>query len=61
MRRQAPEAALGVAAALVLGVLATACAPETGSERWCEAMKEKPAGDWSANEAADFARHCLLR
>ena len=23
-------------------------------------VKEKPKGDWSANEAADFAKHCVL-
>jgi hypothetical protein len=38
----------------------TACAPEVGSEAWCNAMKEKPKGDWSADEAGDFAQHCLL-
>jgi hypothetical protein len=39
---------------------AAACAPEVGSERWCNAMRDKPRGDWSANEALDFTRHCLL-
>lgn len=42
-------------------VLATGCAPEVGSERWCENMKEKPKADWSANEVADFAKHCLFK
>ena len=37
-----------------------ACEPEVGSEAWCNDMKEKPKGDWTANEAADFAKHCLL-
>ncbi len=37
-----------------------ACSPEVGSKAWCEAMKEKPKGDWTANEAADFAKHCLF-
>jgi len=37
------------------------CAPEVGSEKWCAALKEKPKGDWSANEAADFTKHCLLK
>lgn len=37
-----------------------ACAPEVGSERWCTAMRDKPRGDWSANEALDFTRHCLF-
>lgn len=44
----------GVAAWLV------ACAPEVGSPRWCEVMREKPRGDWTANEALDFARNCVL-
>ena len=41
-------------------VFAAACSPEVGSEEWCADMKEKPKGDWSANEAADFAKHCVL-
>ena len=35
------------------------CSP-VGSEGWCNDMKAKPKGDWSANEAADFAKHCVL-
>jgi hypothetical protein len=38
----------------------TACSPEVGSKEWCEDLKAKPKGDWSANEAADFAKHCVL-
>jgi hypothetical protein len=46
---------------MLLGMLSlTACAPEVGSERWCGQMDETPKGDWTANEAADYARHCLL-
>lgn len=41
-------------------VFVCGCAPEVGSERWCEAMREKPRGDWTANEALDFARHCII-
>ncbi len=39
-----------------------ACAPEVGSERWCETMQDKPRGEgeWTMNETAKFARHCLL-
>lgn len=43
---------------LLLGLVA-GCAP-VGSERWCENMKEKPKGDWTANEAADFTKHCIF-
>ena len=48
-------------ALLLTAILAlAACSPEVGSEEWCEDMKEKPKGDWSANEAADFAKNCIL-
>ncbi|WP_428848303.1 DUF3012 domain-containing protein [Shewanella olleyana] len=50
--------ALVSASVLVLGL--TACAPEVGSEAWCKQMKEKPSGDWTANEAADYAKHCVF-
>lgn len=46
-------------AILAIGGL-TACSPEVGSKEWCADLKEKPKGDWSANEAADFAKHCVF-
>lgn len=49
---------LALAVAAIGGL--SACSPEVGSKEWCEALKEKPKGDWSANEAADFAKHCVL-
>lgn len=51
-------AVLSLVAAMGLGV--AACAPEVGSPEWCEQMKEKPKGDWSANEASEFAKNCLM-
>ncbi len=45
---------------VVCAMLLVACAPEVGSEKWCTSMKSKPKGDWTANEAADFAKHCIL-
>jgi len=45
---------------LVLASL-IACTPKVGSDAWCEVMSEKPKGDWTANQAADFAKHCLLK
>jgi hypothetical protein len=36
------------------------CEPEVGSPKWCEAMREKPRGDWTANEALEFARSCVI-
>ena len=47
-------------AGMLLTSLVTACAPEVGSDEWCQDMVDKPKGDWTANEAADFARHCIF-
>jgi hypothetical protein len=47
-------------AALALGMLA-ACEPEVGSKAWCEMMDKKPKGDWTANQAGDYAKSCILR
>ena len=49
---------LGFVAAFGLGV--AACAPEVGSPDWCEQMKEKPKGEWTANEMGEFTKNCLL-
>lgn len=48
-----------LAAGLLISVL-YGCTPETGTDAWCDYMKEKPKGDWTANQAGDFAEHCLL-
>ena len=59
MHRLKSIAAAAALAAFALTPLA-ACSPEVGSKEWCAKMKEKPKGDWSANEATDFAKHCVL-
>ena len=46
---------------LAVSVLLGGCAPEVGSEAWCKKLSEKPKGEWTANETADYARHCLLK
>lgn len=46
--------------AALLALATSACAPKVGSPEWCAAMKEKPTGDWTANEAADFLKHCVV-
>jgi hypothetical protein len=48
----------GVASLLVL---LSGCAPEVGSKAWCAGLDEKAKGDWSANEATDYAKHCLFK
>ncbi|WP_282606745.1 DUF3012 domain-containing protein [Pelagibius sp. Alg239-R121] len=49
-----------LAVLVIVGALTAACSPEVGSEEWCADLKDKPKGDWSANEAKDFAKHCIL-
>jgi hypothetical protein len=49
-----------VAAIALAGTLA-GCSAEIGSDAWCRDMDKKPKDDWSANEAADSAKHCVLR
>lgn len=49
---------------LLMGLLALAmlfgCAPEVGSDAWCQQMKEKPKGEWTADATGNFAKHCLF-
>ena len=44
-----------------IALLLAACAPEVGSEEWCEDMEEKEKGDWSTNEAKEYAKNCVFR
>jgi hypothetical protein len=51
---------LKIAVVLAAFSLAAACSPAVGSKEWCEDMKEKDKGQWTAQEAADFTKNCLL-
>lgn len=57
MIRIARIAAATLSAVFLLG----ACAPEVGSDKWCANLKAKPKGDWSVNEATDYAKHCIFK
>ena len=46
-------------AAAALAAVA-ACSPEVGSKEWCDDLKEKDKAQWTAAEAADFAKHCII-
>jgi hypothetical protein len=37
------------------------CSPEVGSEKWCANIKAKESGSRTANEVADYAKHCILK
>ena len=45
---------------LPVAVMLCACAPEVGSEKWCEDIADTPKGDWSTNDAKAFAKHCVF-
>jgi hypothetical protein len=51
---------LFVCAWCLVAVGLAGCEPDVGSEAWCTQMDDTPKGDWSVNEAADYAKHCLL-
>jgi len=49
---------------LFLSLLLTqliACSAEVGSDEWCANLEQKPKGDWTANEATDYAKHCVFK
>jgi len=45
----------------LIATLLIACTAEIGSDKWCRNISDKPKGDWTANEATDYAKHCLLK
>lgn len=47
-------------ALLASTILMQGCTPEVGSKEWCNDLREKPKGEWTANEAKDFAKHCIF-
>lgn len=47
--------------AVVLALVAAACAPKVGSDAWCKKMHDTPKSDWSANDASAYAKHCIFK
>ena len=47
-------------ATLTLVVLC-GCAPEPGSKAWCDKMADTPKGDWSTNDATEYAKSCVFQ
>ena len=46
-----------ISALTAVVLVAMGCAPEVGSQAWCEDMDGKPKGDWTANEATEYAKN----
>lgn len=49
-----------LSAVLFVAFLVTGCSAEVGSEAWCNDMKETPKGEWTSNQAKDYAKHCIF-
>lgn len=45
----------------ICALLLSACEPEVGSDAWCKKMADTPKGDWSMNDASEFAANCVLK
>ena len=54
---------LALSASMILSmvILLAACSPKVGSKEWCEDMKEKPKGEWTVDETASYAKHCIFK
>ena len=50
-----------VLAVALFSLFLAGCEPEVGSDAWCENMVDKSKGDWTANEATEFARSCVFK
>jgi hypothetical protein len=50
-----------VGVSVIFSLLAVSCSPKVGSESWCKKMDEKAKGDWTANEAASYAKNCIFK
>lgn len=50
-----------IATTAVILLALAGCTPEVGSKAWCELMKKKPEGDWTLNEATEYAKSCIFR
>ena len=37
-----------------------ACTNDPGSEKWCVAQGEMSKSDWTASDAATYAKNCLI-
>ncbi len=54
------KSCMAVVCAALTATTLMACSPEVGSKEWCEDMKQKDKGQWTANEAMDFDKQCVI-
>ena len=46
--------------ALLIALSFASCSAEPGSKAWCDNMKQKEKGKWTADEATTFTKYCLM-
>ena len=51
---------VSLSAVALFAVGVAGCSPKVGSPEWCKQMKEKPKGDWTANEATEYTKNCIM-
>ena len=44
---------------LLASFILVACTADSGSERWCENLKDKPKVEWTAEEVKVFTNYCI--
>jgi len=45
---------------LLIALSFSGCSAEPGTKTWCDTMKQKPKGEWTANDATTFTKYCVL-
>jgi len=51
---------LSAIVALLLVLSFSGCSAEPGTKAWCDNMKQKEKGKWTAEEAGTFTKHCVM-
>jgi len=46
--------------ALLIALSFSGCSAEPGTKAWCDNMKQKDKGKWTAEEAGTFTKHCMI-
>lgn len=44
----------------ILAIVLLGCSPDVGTKEWCKELKEKPKGEWTANELGNYTKHCIF-
>jgi len=51
---------LSTIVALLIVLSFSGCSSEPGTKSWCDNMKQKDKGKWTAEEAGTFTKHCVM-